>query len=179
MQKRLIWEEELLEVSLDRLAQQVIENCPDLENTVVLGMQPRGVFLAERICQKLEQEISKPVPMGTLDVTFYRDDFRRQGAPLSANKTHVPFLIEDKTVILVDDVLYTGRSVRAALDAMLAFGRPAKVEMLTLVDRQYGRDLPIEANYVGKKVQTLPSQHVLVEWQVQGHEKDRVWLIEK
>ena len=179
MQRRLIWEDELLEITLDRLAQQVIENSSDMLNTVILGMQPRGVFLAERISKKLEHELGNPIPVGALDTTFYRDDFRRKGLPLAANQTNVPFLIEDKRVILVDDVLYTGRSVRAAMDAMLAFGRPEKVEMLTLVDRQYCRDLPIEANYVGRKVQTLPSEHVLVEWEVQGYDKDRVWLINK
>ncbi len=147
------------------------------EDTVILGMQPRGIFLAERIKGRLETILNKDISLGYLDTTFYRDDFRRRDAPLRANATKVPFIIEDKKVVLIDDVLYTGRTVRAALDAMIAFGRPQKVELLTLVNRKYSRDLPIEADYVGRNVHTTLSQRVLVEWKEQGAENDNIWLI--
>ncbi len=177
MQKRLILDGPLLEITVSRLCQQLIENHQDFSNTVILGLQPRGIFLAERIQQKLGQLLSKPVPMGFLDITFYRDDFRRRDMPLEANTTSVPFIIENKKVVLVDDVLYTGRSVRAAMDAMIAFGRPSKVELLVLVNRRYSRDLPIQPDYIGKNVNTMPSQRVLVEWKVQGSKKDNIWLV--
>jgi len=177
MQKRLILDGPLLEITVSRLCQQLIENHQDFSNTVILGLQPRGIFLAKRIQLKLEQILDKPVSMGFLDITFYRDDFRRRDLPLEANTTSVPFIIENQKVVLVDDVLYTGRSVRAAMDAMIAFGRPSKVELLVLVNRRYSRDLPIQPDYVGKNVNTMPSQRVLVEWEVQGAKKDNIWLV--
>src|SRR5690606_16049010 len=114
-----------------------------------------------------------------LDTTFHRDDFRRRETPLTANATKVDFLVEGKKVILVDDVLYTGRSVRAALDAMIAYGRPANVELLVLIDRLYTRHLPIQATYVGRQVNSLQSQRVLVDWQAQQAPEDAIWLITK
>ena len=179
MQKRLILDGPLLDITINRLCQQLIENHSQFEKSVILGLQPRGVFLANRIHQQLEIETGLKIPLGTLDTTFYRDDFRRREKPIRANSTNVPFIIEDKRVILIDDVLYTGRSVRAALDAMIAFGRPQSVELLVLINRRYSRDLPIEPTYVGRNVNTLHSQRVLVEWQEQGAEKDQTWLIEK
>lgn len=128
----------------------------------------------------LIQEISgQEVPYGYLDATFHRDDFRRRDLPLKANETKVNFLIEGKKVILIDDVLYKGRSVRAALDAMIAFGRPQKVELMVLVDRKYTRDYPIMPDYCGVKVNTLESQYVSVEWVENGFEKDSIWITEK
>ena len=121
--------------------------------------------------------MNKEISLGYLDTTFYRDDFRRRDTPIRANATKVPFIIEDKKVVLIDDVLYTGRTVRAALDAMIAFGRPQKVELLTLVNRKYSRDLPIEADYIGRNVHTTLSQRVLVEWKEQGAENDNIWLV--
>ncbi len=177
MQKRLILDGPLLEITVSRLCQQLIENHQDFSNTVILGLQPRGIFLARRIHHQLTQWLEKEVDIGTLDITFYRDDFRRRDAPLEANATHVPFIIENRKVVLVDDVLFTGRSVRAALDAMIAFGRPRKVELLVLIDRRYSRDLPIQADYIGKYVNTILTQRVLVEWQDQGAEKDNIWLV--
>lgn len=179
VQKRLILDSPLLDITISRLCQQLIEQHHLFEETVMLGMQPRGIFLAERIKAKLKSILQVNVPLGYLDTTFYRDDFRRRNAPLKANATKVPFIIEDKKVILIDDVLYTGRTVRAALDAMIAFGRPRKVELLALVNRRYSRDLPIEPDYVGRHVNTLASQRVLVEWKEQGAESDHIWLINK
>lgn len=179
MQKRLIFSGHSLAITIQRLCQQLIENHHDFADSVLLGLQPRGVALAERLHRELEAQLGKPLSLGVLDTTFFRDDFRRHAIPLTASTTHVPFLLEDKRVILIDDVLYTGRSVRAALDAMMAFGRPASVELLVLIDRKYSRDLPIEATYAGRAVNTLSTERVLVEWQHLGAAADSVWLVEK
>lgn len=179
MQKRLILDGPLLEITISRLGQQLIENHHLFKDSVILGLQPRGVFLANRIHHYLEEQTAASIPLGQLDSTFYRDDFRRREKPIKANSTQVPFIIENKKVILIDDVLYTGRSIRASLDAMIAFGRPESVELLVLINRRYSRELPIEPTYIGQSVNTLHSQRVLVEWQEQGAEKDQVWLIEK
>jgi pyrimidine operon attenuation protein/uracil phosphoribosyltransferase len=177
MPKRSILDNELLQITLDRLCQQLIENHDHFEDSVILALQPRGVIVGERIKSILEKSLKKKVPFGHLDVTFHRDDFRRKEAPLKANATIVPFIIEDKRVILVDDVLYTGRTVRAALDAMIAFGRPKDVELLALVDRKFSRDLPIEAQYVGKEVICLDSEHVHVELNDANKAEDKIWLV--
>ena len=175
MQKRLLLDSQLLQITIQRLCQHLIENHNDFSSTVILGLQPRGVFLANRI-QKVIQELEGcHVDVGYLDTTFHRDDFRRR-VPKKASETRVPFLIEDKDVILVDDVLFTGRSVRAAMDAMISFGRPTKVELLVLIDRLYTRQLPIEANYVGKQVNTLASQYVEVGLKEQSG-NDSIWLM--
>lgn len=177
MQKKLILDSHLLDITLNRLCHQVIENHSIFSDTVILGMQPRGIFLAELIHAKLEKIVKKKIPFGYLDTTFHRDDFRRREIPAKPSETKVDFIIEGKSVLLIDDVLYTGRTVRAALDAMISFGRPAKVELLVLVDRKYTRDLPIAADYVGKYVHTLASQRVLVELEAQGHKQNKIWLI--
>ncbi len=178
MQKKLILDSDLLRVTIDRLCQELIENHGAFDSTVLLGLQPRGIFLAERIREKLSQALDKDVPLGYLDATFHRDDFRRREEPPKASETRVPFLIEGKQVILIDDVLYTGRTVRAALDAMIAFGRPEKVELLVLIDRRRTRELPISADYVGQYVNTLDTQKVLVEMD-SDHQHNRIWLINK
>ncbi|HRJ83560.1 MAG TPA: bifunctional pyr operon transcriptional regulator/uracil phosphoribosyltransferase PyrR [Cyclobacteriaceae bacterium] len=177
MQKKLILDSDLLDITLSRLCQQLIENHQSFEESVILGLQPRGIFLAEIIHKKLEKLIRKDIPMGYLDATFHRDDFRRREIPVKASEVRIPFIIEGKKVILVDDVLFTGRTVRAALDAMIAFGRPAKVELLVLIDRRHNRDLPIAPDYVGRTVNTLSTQKVLVELEAQGHEQNKIWLI--
>jgi len=176
-QQRLVLASPLLEIVVSRLAQQLIENHQDFADTVLLGMQPRGIYFAELVSRELSRALGREVPLGYLDATFYRDDFRRRDTPLRPNTTHVPFVIENKRVILIDDVLATGRMVRAALDAMTAFGRPRKVELLVLIDRRYNRDLPIKPDYTGMKVNTLESQRVLVEWTEQGADADRIWLV--
>ncbi len=176
-QKRLLLASPLLEIVISRLCQELIENHGDFADSVVLGLQPRGIYFAERIARELARTLGKEVPLGYLDATFYRDDFRRRDQPLRPNTTHVPFLLENKRVILIDDVMATGRMVRAALDAMTAFGRPRKVELLVLIDRRYNRDLPIKPDYVGQRVHTLDSQRVLVEWTEQGAEEDHIYLM--
>jgi pyrimidine operon attenuation protein / uracil phosphoribosyltransferase len=179
MQKKIILDAALLDFTISRLCQQLIENHSDFSNSAILGMQPRGVFLAEMIHEKLEKDLKINIPFGVLDTTFHRDDFRRRETPVKANETRVPFILEGKKVVLVDDVLFTGRSVRAALDAMISFGRPAKVELLVLIDRKYNRDLPIAPDYVGKQVSTIATQKVLVELVAQGHKQNKIWLINK
>jgi pyrimidine operon attenuation protein/uracil phosphoribosyltransferase len=163
---------------ISRLCQQLIENHQDFSNTVVMGLQPRGIHFAERIVTELREKSGVNIMVGHLDATFYRDDFRRRESPLVPNKTNVPFLIEGKKVILIDDVLASGRMVRAALDAMTAFGRPKTVELLVLIDRRYNRELPIDPNYVGMQVSTVETQRVQVEWKEQGFDADHIWLVD-
>jgi pyrimidine operon attenuation protein / uracil phosphoribosyltransferase len=177
-QKRLILSSPLLEIMISRLCQQLIENHQDFSNSVVMGLQPRGIYFAERIVAELRRRIGSHISLGYLDATFYRDDFRRRESPLVPNKTNVPFLIEGKKVILIDDVLASGRMVRAALDAMTAFGRPKTVELLVLIDRRYNRELPIEPDYAGMEVSTVASQRVQVEWREQGFDSDHIWLVD-
>lgn len=177
-QKRLILSSPLLEIMISRLCQQLIENHQDFSNSVVMGLQPRGIHFAERIVTELREKTGQKIMVGYLDATFYRDDFRRRESPLVPNKTNVPFLIEGKKVILIDDVLASGRMVRAALDAMTAFGRPKTVELLVLIDRRYNRELPIDPDYVGMEVSTVESQRVQVEWKEQGFDADHIWLVD-
>ncbi|MCA6075332.1 bifunctional pyr operon transcriptional regulator/uracil phosphoribosyltransferase PyrR [Fulvivirga sedimenti] len=179
MQRKLILDSPLLDITINRLCQQLIENHGNFNDSVILGLQPRGVYLAELVHHTLEKETNNKIPLGYLDTTFHRDDFRRRDTPAKANATRVSFIIEDKNVVLIDDVLFTGRSVRAALDAMIAFGRPRKVELLVLINRKYTRELPIEADYIGRSVNTMESQRVLVEWKTQGHKTNKIWLINK
>jgi len=179
MQKKLILDSNLLDITVSRLCQQLIENHNTFSDTVIIGMQPRGIFLAELIHTKLEKHIKRDIPLGYLDVTFHRDDFRRRDEPILPKENRIPFIIEEKNVVLVDDVLFTGRTVRAAMDALIAFGRPAKVELLVMIDRKYNRELPIAPDYVGRTVNTMASQRVLVELQAQGHKQNKIWLINK
>ncbi|HEY3402284.1 MAG TPA: bifunctional pyr operon transcriptional regulator/uracil phosphoribosyltransferase PyrR [Ohtaekwangia sp.] len=179
MQKKLILDTELLDITINRLCQELIENHGDFAETVIIGMQPRGLFVAEIIHQKLQKLTKRDIHFGYLDATFHRDDFRRRITPAKANETRIDFAIEGKKVVLVDDVLFTGRTIRAALDTMIDFGRPEKVELLVLIDRKYTRELPIAADYIGKAVNTLTSQRVLVELEAQGHKQNKIWLTNK
>lgn len=179
MQKKLLLDNQLFDITIRRLCHQLIENHGNFENVVIIGLQPRGIYLADRIKRSLDEILGKEIPLGFLDITFYRDDFRRRDKPIRANATHMPFIIEDKKVILIDDVLFTGRSVRAAMDAMTAFGRPLLVELLVLIERKYTRQLPIHPTYIGQSVNTMQSQRVEVEWKAQGAKNDNIWLISK
>lgn len=179
MQKKLIIDSDQLDITIQRLCQELIENHNDFEDTVIIGMQPRGIFLAELIHATLQKIIRRKIPLGYLDATFHRDDFRRRESPVVPSENRIPFIIEGKKVVLVDDVLFTGRTIRAAMDAMITFGRPAKVELLVLIDRKYNRELPIAADYVGRYVNTVASQRVLVELQAQGQKQNKIWLINK
>ena len=166
---------EQLSLSIKRLAQQVIENHLQLENTVLIGIQPRGVYLSSRIVEEFKKLVpGKNIKYGKLDITFYRDDVRTELK--LANTTDIPFNIEDKNVVIIDDVLWTGRTIRAALDALLAFGRPAKVELCVLIDRRFTRQLPIQPDYVGRTIDTFDDQKVIVHWQ-ETFGKDEVLLV--
>lgn len=179
MDKRIILDSNLLNITIKRLCYQLVENHGDFKNTVILGLQTKGVFLADKLAKLLESDFSVTVPVGYLDTTFNRDDFRRRTLDIQPSVMHVPFSLEEKNIILVDDVLYTGRSIRAALDTMLAYGRPASVQLLVLIDRKYSRELPVEPKYCGKHVNTLVTERVLVELTEQGAKKDNVWLIKE
>ena len=164
-----------IQLTVKRLAQQLLENHVQLKNTVLIGLQPRGIYLSDRIVEELKRE--EPVVAfnyGKLDITFYRDDVRRELH--IANQTVINFSIEEKNVVLIDDVLYTGRTIRAALDALMDFGRPAKVELMVLIDRRYSRQLPIQPDYTGKAIDSIITQKVKVLWQGKDG-KDEVVLI--
>jgi pyrimidine operon attenuation protein/uracil phosphoribosyltransferase len=157
-----------LRLTISRLAYQLIENHGDFAETVIIGLQPRGVFFAKRIVAELESILGHSVNSGTLDATFYRDDFRQHKGPIVPQASDLNFSVEGKSVVLVDDVLYTGRTIRAGMDALLDFGRPALVELLVLVDRRYSRQLPVQPDYTGKVVDTISSEKVKVEWAEEG-----------
>lgn len=169
----VLLEKKRFELTLRRLAAELLENHGLFKNTVLIGLQPRGIYLASRL-QSLLQSMGgiAHVPTGRLDITFYRDDFRRREGPILPSALDIKFDLEEKDVILIDDVLFTGRTVRSGLEAMLAFGRPSKVELLTLIDRRFSRQLPLEANYVGVEVDTRSDERVRVEWkEINGHDK--------
>lgn len=172
---KTVLNEQQLGVTLKRLSHQILENHPDLENTVLVGLQPRGVFVSDEIVVSLKNLLpEKQVDYGKLDITFYRDDIRK--GILLANHTDIPFSIENKNVVLIDDVLYTGRTIRAALDALLDFGRPAKVELCVLVDRRFSRQLPIQADYIGKAIDSIITQKVRVFWKARDQRQEVVLL---
>ncbi|MFL9843290.1 bifunctional pyr operon transcriptional regulator/uracil phosphoribosyltransferase PyrR [Flavobacterium rhizosphaerae] len=165
-------------IILHRLACQLIEKHLDFSDTVLIGLQPRGRFLAERIKEILEKEYNvKEVKLGFLDITFFRDDFRRGDKPLEANKTEINFLVEGKKAVFIDDVLYTGRSIRAALTAIQSFGRPSLIELMVLIDRRFSRHLPIQPDYRGRQVDAINNEKVKVQWQGHDGEEDSVFLV--
>lgn len=160
---KTILTEHQISLTIQRLAYEVLENNIDLKNTVVIGMQPRGIFLSNKIVDSLKSILQREdVEYGLLDITFYRDDIRR-GLHIP-NKTEINFSIDKKKVVLIDDVLYTGRTIRAALDALLDFGRPEKVELCVLIDRRFSRELPIQPDYTGRVIDAMVTQKVKVKW---------------
>jgi len=172
MEKQVILNEKQFELTLQRLCHQLIENHNDFSDTVLIGLQPRGIHVLNRLKTMLEKKLGGAIECGNLDITFYRDDFRRRERPIIPSVTNIDFIIEGKNVVLMDDVLFTGRTIRSGLDALLAFGRPQKVELLALVDRRFKRELPIQGDYIGKAVDTLLSERVNVEWkEIEGEDK--------
>ena len=160
---KAILSEQQLAITIKRLAHQVLENHINLANTVLIGIQPRGVFMSDRMVEEIKKEVpASAVLYGKLDITFYRDDVRKELH--IANQTDIPFSIEGRKVILIDDVLYTGRTIRAALDALLDFGRPDKVELCVLIDRRFSRQFPIQPDYTGKSIDSIVSEKVKVVW---------------
>ncbi|MEY4867315.1 MAG: hypothetical protein RIT36_214 [Bacteroidota bacterium] len=162
-----IMEEDQLKLTLKRLAHELIENHYPFTDTCIIGIQPRGIAISDFITQYIQTiHPEASIHYGKLDITFYRDDFRGQIHIPSI--TDLPFSIEGKKVILIDDVLYTGRTIRAAMDALLDNGRAQKVELCILVDRKFSRELPIQPDYVGKSIDSIVTQKVKVMW---GDEK--------
>ena len=179
MSKKVLLSSKEINIILHRLACQLLESHLDFKDTVLIGMQPRGTFLADRLAKILREEYGvKEINLGYLDITFFRDDFRRGEKILEATKTKIDFLVEDKKVVLIDDVLYTGRSIRSALTAIQSFGRPSEVELLTLIDRRFSRHLPIQPNYRGRLVDAINDEKVQVMWEENDGE-DIIYLINK
>jgi pyrimidine operon attenuation protein/uracil phosphoribosyltransferase len=179
MGQKVLLSSKEINIILHRLACQLLENHLDFKNTVIIGIQPRGIYVAERLCKILKEEYGiKKIDLGFLDITFYRDDFRRGDKTLEATKTKINFLVEDKKVVLVDDVLYTGRSINAALTALQSFGRPSEVELLILIDRRFSRHLPIQPNYRGRQVDAIDDEKVKVLWK-ENDGKDVIYLVNR
>ncbi|MCJ0743924.1 bifunctional pyr operon transcriptional regulator/uracil phosphoribosyltransferase PyrR [Pedobacter montanisoli] len=177
MQKRTLLSGQKLQITIKRLCHQLIENHNNFSNSVLIGIQPRGAFFADRVYQELSAILKNDhIQKGNLDITFFRDDFRRKDGLVTASSNTIDFIIEGKQVILIDDVLWTGRTIRAAMDALLAYGRPERVELMVLIDRRFSRHLPIEPNYVGLKVDSVDSQKVKVSWEENDGE-DKVILL--
>ncbi len=161
-----IMDEEQLKLTLKRLSHELIENHYPFTDSCIIGIQPRGIAVSDFITSYIMQ-VHPDIKLnyGKLDITFYRDDFRNQlHVP---GITDLPFPIEHKKVILIDDVLYTGRTIRAAMDALLDYGRAKKVELCILVDRKFSRELPIQPDYVGKSIDSIITQKVKVIWEEQ------------
>jgi pyrimidine operon attenuation protein/uracil phosphoribosyltransferase len=165
------------QLTIDRLCHQLIENYDNFENTCLVGIQEGGVLMGNRIHSRLLEILALPtIEYGKLDITFYRDDFRTRTDPLKANTNEMNFMIEGKKVILLDDVLYTGRSVHAAMTALQHYGRPENVELMVMVDRRFNRHLPIQPDYVGLTIDSFDESYVKVEWAgING--KDRIRLV--
>tara|TARA_B100000780_G_scaffold243210_1_gene186377 strand:+ start:497 stop:1042 length:546 start_codon:yes stop_codon:yes gene_type:complete len=177
--ERQILNQKDIQITIERLCHQLIEHHDSFENTVIIGVQPRGKLLSSRIIVKLKQLLNTAnLESGSLDISFYRDDLRRREEPIVPDIMDMNLSLEGKNVVLIDDVLFTGRSIRSAIDALMAFGRPKSVELLILIDRRFSRDLPIQPNYVGRTVDAIDSERVIVEWK-EDVGKDRVLMVKK
>ena len=164
MEPKILISDRRFGITLERLAHQLIENYDRFENTALVGVQSRGVFLAKRLHERLLDITGlTDIPFGKLDITFYRDDFRTRTDPIRANRTEFDFSLDQKRIILVDDVLYSGRTIHAALSALNQFGRPESVELLVMIDRRFNRQIPIEPDYVGQAVDALDKAYVRVQ----------------
>lgn len=175
--KEKIMDAEDIERTLNRLAHEIVERNKGSKNLAIVGIRTRGEFLAKRIAEKTSRLENNQIPVGILDITFYRDDVRLKLRQPEVKTTEIDFAIDDKDIILVDDVLFTGRTVRAALDELMDFGRPKTVQLVVLVDRG-GRELPIQADFVGRRVKTSLNERVKVKLkEVDG--EDLVLLVEE
>ena len=177
MPKKILLDSKKIHLILSRLVYELIENHKDFKDTVLIGLQPRGVYLFNQILKVFETNHPKiKIKSGILDFTFFRDDFRRSEKTLSASSTQINFSVENKNVVLIDDVLFTGRSIKAAMSSMDSYGRPNSIELLVLIDRRYKREIPIEANYCGAKIDTFKGDRVNVVWG--ENSKDNIIYIE-
>lgn len=173
---RVILQDVQFKLTIERLCHQLIEEYQDFSNACIIGIQERGVQLSDRIVEQLAQiNPALSFPYGKIDITFYRDDYRRRETPLMASNTEMDFNVEDKKVILIDDVLYSGRTIQAGLIAIGHYGRPKRVELLNLVDRRFNRHLPIQPNYTGITVDAIDEAYVKVEWE-KADGKDQIIL---
>jgi pyrimidine operon attenuation protein/uracil phosphoribosyltransferase len=171
---KILLDSHQLHITLQRLAHQLAEQHDAFEEAAVVGIQPRGVALSDRLVPMLmEITGNHAIRYGKLDITFHRDDVRSGGALHTPSVNDMPFSVEGRTVVLVDDVLHTGRTIRSAMDALMAYGRPARVELLTLIDRKFSRELPVQPDYTGRSIDTIMSQKVVVDWA-----EDKVVLID-
>lgn len=174
--KAKIIDEVGLKRTITRLAHEILERNRGAENLVIVGIRTRGVYLAQRIINEIAKIEGRQLPLGVLDITMYRDDFRQRLRHPVVQQTDIPFDIYDKNVVLVDDVLYTGRTTRAALEALMSFGRPARIQLAVLVDRGH-RELPIKPDYVGKNIPTSIGEEVQVKMR-EIDDEDCVLLVE-
>lgn len=167
-----------LNITLQRLAHQLVENHLHFKDTAIIGIQPRGIWLSDRIAEIVKNITGQSqLHYGKLDITFYRDDVHQSNEIHVPKQTDISFSIENRNVILIDDVLHTGRTIRSAMDALIDFGRPKNVELMVLIDRRFSRELPIQPDYVGRTVDTIITQKVKVYWQ-EKDQKDEVVLID-
>ena len=166
LDEREILNKESILVTIKRLCYELIESHDSFENTVLIGVQPRGAYLNNRILQKLKLILAtSDIESGNVDISFYRDDLMRRDEPIIPEVMDINCSLEAKKVVLIDDVLFTGRSIRSAIDAVMSFGRPKSIELLTLINRRFSRDLPIQPNYVGKTIDIMDTEKILVEWE--------------
>ena len=170
MQKKVLLNSNHIDIIINRLVCQLIENHTDFNDTVLIGLQPRGIYLLDKIIDVFSKKYTnKKIIHRNLDYTFFRDDFRRGEKTINPKSSNIDISIENKKIVLIDDVLYTGRSIRAAMSSIDSYGRPKSIELMVLIDRRFKRELPIEANYFGAKIDTIKGDKVSVIW---GKEKD-------
>ena len=180
MMQKVLLDENKVDLILHRLSCQLIERHTDFSNTVLVGLQPRGVYLLDRLVTTLTRFYKVPsIASGKMDITFFRDDFRRNDKPLTANTSQMNVPIEGKSVVLIDDVLYTGRSIRAALTAIDTYGRPESIELLVLIDRRFSRHLPIQPDYLGAQIDAVEQEQVNVIWADEQNNSNVVFLEKK
>lgn len=171
---KTLLEAKRFQLTLDRLCHSLIETYDKFENTAIIGIQQRGTLFANRIHERLNEWMPRThIEYGKLDITYFRDDFRTREQPLNASATEINFQIEGKKLILIDDVLYTGRTIHAAMSAIQQWGRPSSIELMVLVDRRFNRHFPITSNYVGITVDAVNEDYVKVEWSDQDG-RDRI-----
>tara|TARA_B100001057_G_C22235754_1_gene713794 strand:+ start:11 stop:553 length:543 start_codon:yes stop_codon:yes gene_type:complete len=177
MKPKVLLSDKKINIILNRLCYQLIERHGNFSNVILIGLQPRGTLLLDRLIKLLIKSGIAKLKTGKLDTTFFRDDFRRSEIPLSANSTVMDQSVEGKDVVLIDDVLFTGRSIRSALTAIDTYGRPKSIELLVLVDRRFSRHLPIQPNYLGAQIDALQGDKVKVVWS--ENEKENIVYLEK
>ena len=176
MPKKILLDSKIIDLIINRLVCELIENHKDFNNTVLIGLQPRGIYLIEKILNIFKKKYPNiNIESGILDITFFRDDFRRSEKTLKASSTQINFSIENKNVVLIDDVLFTGRSIKAAMSSIDSYGRPNSIELLVLIDRRFKREIPIQANYCGAKIDTFKGDKVNVVWN-ENSKKDVIYI---